>query len=40
MLDKGLPSRLLGAFPEGVEARRMGLKDAIAVTRAFLSEHE
>jgi ATP-dependent DNA helicase DinG len=40
MLDKGLPSRLLGAFPAGVEARRLGLKDAIAVTRAFLSEHD
>ena len=38
MLDKALPSRLLGAFPEGVEVRRLGLKDAIAVTRAFLRE--
>ena len=40
MLDKALPSRLLGAFPEGVEIRRTGLRDAIAVTRAFLSEHD
>jgi len=40
MLDKALPSRLLGAFPEGVAVRRLGLKDAIAATRAFLSEHD
>jgi ATP-dependent DNA helicase DinG len=38
MLDRALPSRLLGAFPEGVTVQRVGLKDAIAATRAFLQE--
>jgi ATP-dependent DNA helicase DinG len=37
LLDRALPSRLLGAFPEGVEIRRLGLADAVAVTRAFLA---
>ncbi len=37
MLDRALPSRLLGAFPEGVEIRRLGLKDALEETRAVLS---
>jgi ATP-dependent DNA helicase DinG len=32
-----MPSRLLSAFPEGVEARRCGLAEAVADTRAFLS---
>ncbi len=36
MLDRALPSRLATAFPAGVEVRRLGLKDAIAETRAFL----
>ncbi|MBC8338018.1 MAG: ATP-dependent DNA helicase [Rhodospirillales bacterium] len=40
MLDKAMPSRLLGAFPEGVTVERLGLKDAIAHTRAFLSQHD
>ncbi|NQV83039.1 MAG: ATP-dependent DNA helicase, partial [Rhodospirillales bacterium] len=40
MLDKAMPSRLLSAFPEGVTVERMGLKDAIAHTRAFLSQHD
>lgn len=40
MMDSRLPSRLLGAFPEGVEVHRLGLKDAIAETRAFLAEHD
>ena len=40
MLDSRLPTRLLGAFPEDVEIHRVGLKDAIAETRAFLAEHE
>jgi ATP-dependent DNA helicase DinG len=30
-----MPSRLTGAFPEGVEVRRLGLKDVIAETRGF-----
>ncbi|MSO93870.1 MAG: ATP-dependent DNA helicase [Rhodospirillales bacterium] len=38
MLDRALPSRLLGAFPEGVEVKRIGLKEAISETRAFLHE--
>ena len=37
MLDPMLPSRLLGAFPEGVEVRRAGLAEAVAETRAFLN---
>ncbi|MCW9002877.1 MAG: ATP-dependent DNA helicase, partial [Rhodospirillales bacterium] len=38
MLDRMMPSRLLDAFPEGVEVQRIGLADAIAETRAFLNE--
>jgi len=38
MLDRALPSRLLGAFPEDVEVNRLGLRDAVAKTRAFLSD--
>ncbi len=37
MLDRALPTRLLGSFPEGVPVKRLGLKDAVAETRAFLS---
>ena len=37
MLDRALPSRLAGAFPAGVEVRRLGLKDAITETRDFLA---
>jgi ATP-dependent DNA helicase DinG len=37
LLDSRLPSRLLGAFPEGVAVERVGLKDAIQRTREFLS---
>ncbi|MBL6959211.1 MAG: ATP-dependent DNA helicase [Rhodospirillales bacterium] len=40
MLDRAMPSRLLGAFPDGVLVERLGLKDAIAHTRAFLSQHD
>jgi len=40
MLDRALPTRLLKAFPEAVEVRRIGLKEAIAATRAFLGEHD
>ena len=36
MLDPMMPSRLLGAFPQGVEVQRCGLADALAQTRAFL----
>lgn len=37
MLDAMLPSRLLTAFPPEVEAQRLGLKEAIALTRGFLA---
>ena len=37
ILDSAMPSRLLGAFPEGVEARRVGLVDAIEQTTAFFA---
>jgi ATP-dependent DNA helicase DinG len=36
MLDPALPSRLLGAFPPGVAARRVGLAEAVAGVREFL----
>ncbi|HEY1503780.1 MAG TPA: ATP-dependent DNA helicase [Stellaceae bacterium] len=36
LLDRQLPSRLLGAFPEGVEIRRVGIKEAVAETATFL----
>ncbi len=36
LLDRMLPSRLLGAFPEGVPVERLGLKDTIERTRQFL----
>jgi ATP-dependent DNA helicase DinG len=37
MLDAMTPTRLLGAFPEGVPVARVGLADAVAETRAFLA---
>ena len=37
MLDSRTPTRLLGAFPPGVEIRRVGLAEAVAETAAFLS---
>ncbi|HUB96264.1 MAG TPA: helicase C-terminal domain-containing protein, partial [Stellaceae bacterium] len=36
LLDRAMPSRLLGAFPEGVPIERLGLKDTIAATASFL----
>ncbi|HXQ52264.1 MAG TPA: ATP-dependent DNA helicase [Stellaceae bacterium] len=36
LLDRQLPTRLLGAFPEGVPIERVGLKDAVARTASFL----
>ncbi len=36
MLDSRLPSRLAGAFPPGVEIRRVGLAEAVRETGAFL----
>ena len=36
LLDSRMPSRLLGAFPEGVEVQRVGLKEAVEGVAAFL----
>ena len=36
LLDPMMPSRLRGAFPEGVELQRVGLAEAVAQTRDFL----
>ena len=36
MLDSRLPTRLLGAFPPGVEIERVGLAEAVTKVRAFL----
>ncbi len=36
MLDRALPSRLLSAFPEGLEAQRMGLAEAVSEIRTHL----
>ena len=38
MLDRQLPSRLCGAFPEGAAIRRVGLAEAVTATRAVLHE--
>jgi ATP-dependent DNA helicase DinG len=37
LLDPMMPSRLFGAFPEGVEVKRVGLKQAVEETAAFLA---
>jgi ATP-dependent DNA helicase DinG len=37
MLDSRTPTRLLGAFPDGVDVHRVGLAEAVAETRAFLN---
>ncbi len=36
MLDSMMPSRMAGAFPEGVEIERIGLSDAIKKIKEFL----
>jgi ATP-dependent DNA helicase DinG len=36
MLDHAMPSRLKGAFPEGVEVHKIGLTDVIKETKEFL----
>ena len=36
LLDRGAPSRLMSAFPEGVAVRRLGLAKTVEETRAFL----
>ena len=38
LLDRRMPRRLLGAFPDGVVPERIGLAETAARTRAFLSE--
>jgi len=40
LLDPMMPSRVLGAFPEGVEAARVGLAEAVEETRRFLAAPE
>ncbi len=36
MLDSGLPSKLHGAFPEGVEVERLGLAETLLTIKSFL----
>ncbi|MDE0051681.1 MAG: ATP-dependent DNA helicase [Rhodospirillales bacterium] len=36
LLDPALPSRLAGAFPPGVTVERVGLAEAVEITRAFV----
>lgn len=36
MLDSAMPSRLLNAFPEGVQIERLGIAEAIQKSRSFL----
>ena len=38
MLDRALPTRLAVAFPEDVEIQRLGLGEAVAQVKAFLTE--
>ena len=40
LLDRRTPTRLLSAFPPGVEVRRVGLAEAVAETTAFLAPAE
>jgi ATP-dependent DNA helicase DinG len=37
MLDAMLPSRLYGAFPDGVEVQKVGLAEAAAEINKFLA---
>ncbi|MTI10743.1 ATP-dependent DNA helicase [Curvivirga aplysinae] len=39
LLDPMMPSRLAGAFPEGVEVERVGLADAIQQIKGFFPDH-
>ena len=36
LLDRAMPSRFASAFPPGVALERMGLAEAVALTRRFL----
>ncbi len=38
LLDPMMPSRLMGAFPEGVAVHKTGLAEVIAATREFLAD--
>ena len=38
LLDPMMPSRLAGAFPDGVQIERMGLAQAVDLAREFLAE--
>jgi len=38
LLDPLMPSRLAGAFPPGVELHRIGLAEAVAMTKEFLKK--
>jgi ATP-dependent DNA helicase DinG len=40
LLDSALPTRLTGAFPPGVEIERVGLADAVRITREFVGPEE
>ncbi len=40
LLDRRMPSRLLSAFPPGVEVRRVGLAEAARETASFLEERK
>ena len=40
LLDPMMPSRLGGAFPEGVPVERMGLADAVELTKGFIGHYE
>jgi ATP-dependent DNA helicase DinG len=37
LLDRSTPTRLLSAFPAGVEVKRLGLADVAAETKSFLT---
>ena len=37
LLDRMLPSRLAGAFPKSVRVERVGLAEAVAQVRSFLT---
>lgn len=37
LLDPMMPSRLFGAFPDGVAPQWVGLKEAVAGVRGFLT---
>ena len=39
LLDRRTPTRLLSAFPPGVEVTRAGLRDTVAAVRDFLPPH-